>query len=151
MGLKLNQDDVSALEMRTEGWIAGLQLAAISLKGFNHNSEVSKFIDRFTGSDRYIQDYLTDEVLKQQPEGVKDFLLKTSILDRYNASLCDAITENNNSQMILEMLEFANLFIVPLDDERGWYRYHRLFADLLRHRLHRTPSPASRRSRAGCR
>jgi LuxR family maltose regulon positive regulatory protein len=135
MGFDLTVDNVAALEGRTEGWIAGLQLAALSIQGFNHTSEITDFINRFTGSDRYIQDYLADEVLRQQPKDVKDFLLQTSILDRMNATLCNFILEKNNSQTILESLETANLFIVSLDNERRWYRYHHLFADLLRQRL----------------
>jgi LuxR family maltose regulon positive regulatory protein len=145
MGLNLSAEKVAALETRTEGWIAGLQLAALSMQGLKRSDEIADFVDRFTGSDRYIQDYLADEVLRQRPKGTKDFLLQTSILNRLSGPLCDAvrfaktdgttITDQNNSQAILEALEAANLFIVPLDNERRWYRYHHLFADLLRQRL----------------
>ena len=146
MGLNLSAEKVAALETRTEGWIAGLQLAALSMQGLRRSDEIADFIDRFTGSDRYIQDYLADEVLRQRPKGTKDFLLQTSILNRLSGPLCDAVrfaaaegsavTDQKNSQAILEALEAANLFIVPLDNERRWYRYHHLFADLLRQRLH---------------
>lgn len=135
MGFSLSSQEVSSLEMRTEGWIAGLQLAALSLQGFTHDSEVAAFINHFAGSDRYIQDYLADEVLQQQSDEVHDFLLQTSILNHLNASLCDAVTEMENGQRTLEKIETANLFIVSLDNERSWYRYHHLFADLLRQRL----------------
>ncbi len=134
----LSVQDVAALEERTEGWIAGLQLAVLSLKGLEGGSEVTDFINRFAGSDRYIQDYLVDEVLLQQPQDVKDFILQTSILSRMSASLCDAVIGKNDSQVMLENLETANLFIVPLDNERRLYRYHHLFADLLRQRLRQT-------------
>jgi len=131
----LPDQDVIALGIRTEGWIVGLQLAALSMQGYQHSKEVSDFVNRFTGSDRYIHDYLADEVLQQQPSDVKDFLLHTSILDRMSASLCDFVMGKNNSQTFLEGLETTNLFIVPLDNQRHWYRYHHLFADLLKHRL----------------
>jgi LuxR family maltose regulon positive regulatory protein len=136
MGINLSAENVAALEARTEGWIAGLQLAALSMQGLKRNSDIADFVNSFTGSDRYIQDYLADEVLQQRPKGTKDFLLQTSILNRLSGPLCDAVTEQKNSQAILEALEAANLFIVPLDNERRWYRYHHLFADLLRQRLH---------------
>ncbi len=139
-GLDLSVQDVAALEERTEGWIAGLQLAVLSLKGLKGSREVTNFINRFAGSDRYIQDYLVDEVLRQQPQDVKEFLLQTSILDRMSASLCNALIGKNNSQTMLQNLDTANLFIVPLDNERRWYRYHHLFADLLNHRLRQTHS-----------
>jgi len=132
MGLNLSTGDITALEKRTEGWIAGLQLAAISLQG---RADSSKLIDSFTGSNRLVMDYLIEDVLKRQTENIQTFLLQTAILDRLNESLCDAVTGQENSQLILEELERANLFIVPLDNERRWYRYHRLFADLLRQRL----------------
>jgi LuxR family transcriptional regulator, maltose regulon positive regulatory protein len=135
MGLDLTPQDVEALEARTEGWVAGLHLAAISMQGLKQRTAITDFVNRFTGSDRYIQDYLADEVLKQQAEDVKDFLLQTSILNRLNASLCASVTQMDNAQKTLEQLENANLFIVPLDNERNWYRYHHLFADLLRHYL----------------
>ena len=144
MEFDLNVQDIAALELHTEGWIAGLQLAALSMKDLKQSSEIVEFINSFTGSNRYIQDYLADEVLRQQPRGTKDFLLHTSILNRLSAPLCDAVrfgitettTKQDNSQRILESLETANLFIVPLDNDRCWYRYHHLFADLLQQRLH---------------
>jgi LuxR family maltose regulon positive regulatory protein len=138
MSFNLSTRDIAALAMRTEGWIAGLQLAALSIQGFERSSDIAEFVNKFTGSDRYIQDYLADEVLQQRPKGTSDFLLQTSILARLSASLCDAVTEQQNSQTILESLETANLFIVPLDNERHWFRYHHLFADLLAHRLKQT-------------
>jgi len=138
VGFELSSKDVIALENRTEGWIAGLQLAALSIQGFERDKDVADFVNRFTGSDRYIQDYLADEVLLQCPQDTKDFLLQTSILSRLSAPLCDTVTAKNGSQTILENLETANLFIVPLDTERRWYRYHHLFADLLTHRLNQT-------------
>ncbi|MGD8403409.1 MAG: LuxR C-terminal-related transcriptional regulator [Anaerolineales bacterium] len=132
MGLDLSPDEIIALEHRTEGWIAGLQLAALSMRG---RADLSGFIQAFTGSSRFILDYLIEEVFEGQSPNVKDFLLKTSILERLTAPLCDAVTEKTASQEMLETLEQANLFIVPLDQSRNWYRYHRLFADLLQHRL----------------
>jgi LuxR family transcriptional regulator, maltose regulon positive regulatory protein len=123
------------LEQSTEGWIAGLQLIALSLKGRANNIA---FINTFTGSHRYILDYLSQEVLHQQPEAIQRFLLQTSILERLSGPLCDAVTGQRNSQEVLEQLEQANLFIVPLDDERGWYRYHHLFNDVLRRHLQQT-------------
>ena len=141
VGLKLSSQNVAALGNRTEGWITGLQLVALSMQGYEQASDITAFINRFTGSDRYIQDYLTDEVLQQRPTGTREFLLHTSILRRLSGPLCDAVrdvgkeTAVNNSQTILENLESANLFIIPLDNERHWYRYHHLFGDLLKHRL----------------
>jgi len=178
MGLGLSADDVAALASRTEGWIAGLQMAAVSMQG---QEDVAAFIQAFTGSDRYILDYLVEEVLQRQPSSVQTFLLQTAILNRLVGPLCDAVMgssplvgewasgvpnlfgaaspecENRpqqvgdsppckkptlergrgegSGQAMLERLERANLFIVPLDNERRWYRYHRLFADLLRKRL----------------
>jgi LuxR family maltose regulon positive regulatory protein len=163
MGLDLSPEDVAALGARTEGWIAGLQLAALSMRGRDPRS----FVRAFSGSHRFILDYLLEEVLDRQPPGIQEFLLQTSILERLTASLCNAVrfgiaespsnssgtavrfgpaeapssrettavTRREDSQSILERLEQANLFLVPLDDERRWYRYHRLFADLLRSRL----------------
>src|SRR5437588_9396942 len=135
MGLNLSAEDVTALEARTEGWIAGLQLAAISLQG---HQDATGFITSFTGSHHFVLDYLVEEVLGQQPESIQTFLLRTSILDRLCGSLCDAVLLNpsGSGQATLEYLEHANLFLVPLDNERRWYRYHHLFADLLRQRLH---------------
>jgi LuxR family maltose regulon positive regulatory protein len=145
MGLDLSAEDIAALETRTEGWIAGLQLAAISMRG---RKDVAGFIQSFTGSHHFVLDYLVEEVLEQQPESVQTFLLQTAILDQLTGSLCDAVrfeeakspTGQQNGQATLEMLQHANLFIVPLDEERRWYRYHHLFADLLRQRLHQTQS-----------
>jgi len=127
----LSSADVAALQQRTEGWIAGLQLAALSIRG---HEDVQRLVQSFTGSHRYILDYLMDEVFQQQSADVQDFLLRTSILDRFTAALCDAVAERDDSRQVLLALEQANLFIVPLDESRQWYRYHRLFADLLRHR-----------------
>ena len=135
MGLGLSPEDIAALDSRTEGWIAGLQLAALSMRG---KEDVSAFIRAFSGSHHYILDYLMEEVLGQQSSDVRDFLLSTCILDRFTAPLCDAVTGRYASQTILATLEQANLFIVPLDDERRWYRYHHLFADLLRGLLSQT-------------
>ena len=132
MGLDISFDEVAALERRTEGWIAGLQMAALSMQG---RDDLSNFIQAFTGSNRFILDYLVEEVFERQSSEFKDFLLKTSILERLSGSLCDQVAEQANSQELLERLEQANLFIVPLDQSRRWYRYHRLFAELLRHRL----------------
>jgi LuxR family transcriptional regulator, maltose regulon positive regulatory protein len=134
MAMDLLDKDVAALEERTEGWVAGLQLAAISMQGLE-GKKLSEFVHRFTGSDRYIHDYLVDEVLGKCSEKKKQFLLETSILGRMCATLCDFVLEISDSQMILEQIETANLFILPLDHQRHWYRYHHLFADLLRHRL----------------
>ncbi|MGD2158493.1 MAG: LuxR C-terminal-related transcriptional regulator [Anaerolineales bacterium] len=132
MGLDLSAEDVAALERRTEGWIAGLQLAALSMQG---QSDLPHFVEEFTGSSRYILDYLMQEVFERQPEDIQDFLLKTSILERLSGALCDVVTERDNSQELLESLEHANLFILPCDQSRTWYRYHRLFGELLRNRL----------------
>jgi len=136
MGLNFSPDVITMLETRTEGWVAGLQLAALSLQG---HRDVSDFISTFTGSQRFIMDYLTEEVLDRQPREVQEFLLQTSILERLTAPLCDALTQQNNAQALLTAIERANLFLVPLDDERRWYRYHQLFADLLRHHLAAQP------------
>jgi LuxR family maltose regulon positive regulatory protein len=136
MGLGLSDDQVATLENRTEGWIAGLHLAALSMQGRKQSGEdASSFISAFRGDDRYIGDYLIDEVLSQRPQGTKDFLLQTSILDRMTGSLCDAVTGQESGEKVLRGLEQANLFVVPLDNRRRWYRYHHLFADLLRQRL----------------
>ncbi len=134
MGLSLSTDDIAALEARTEGWIAGLQLAAISMQG---HQDATSFIKSFTGTHHFVLDYLLEEVLQQQSEGVQTFLLRTSILDRLCGPLCDAVLLDSSvsGQETLEYLERANLFIVPLDNERRWHRYHHLFADLLRQRL----------------
>jgi LuxR family maltose regulon positive regulatory protein len=138
MGLNLTLDEVNALAARTEGWITGLQLAAISIQG---RQDTGRFIQSLAGSYRLILDYLTDEVLRQQPEEVRSFLLQTSILNRLSGPLCDAVTGQENGQDILEHLESANLFLVSLDDERRWYRYHHLFQDILCHNLKREVGP----------
>lgn len=132
MGLHLAAEQIAALEARTEGWIAGLQLAALSLQG---HRDVPAFIRAFAGDHRYIVDYLVDEVLDHQPKSVRSFLLQTAILDRLNGSLCDAVTGQKEGNAKLEALEKGNLFIIPLDNKRHWYRYHHLFADVLRRHL----------------
>jgi len=136
MGLALSADNVAALDTKTEGWIAGLQLAALSLQG---RGDVEEFIATFTGNHRYIFDYITEEILHRQSAGVQAFLLQTAVLERLNGALCDAVTGRSDSQAMLEGLARANLFIIPLDEQGQWYRYHRLFADLLRHQLRQTP------------
>lgn len=177
MALNLSADEIAALELRTEGWIAGLQLAALALQGSSASQstqDASSFIKSFTGSHHFVLDYLVEEVLQQQPESVQTFLLRTSILDRLCAPLCDAVLEKDeggtpvpstnsgqtlieiegmkeeklSSSSMLEYLERANLFIVPLDNERRWYRYHHLFADLLRQRLHQSVALLSEGSSA---
>ena len=137
MGLSLSAEQIAALERRTEGWIVGLQMAALSLRG-RGEAQVDHFVRSFAGSHRYVLDYLTDEVLQRQPPDVQHFLLQTSVLDRLTGSLCDAITGREDGDEMLEQLEAANLFVVPLDSERRWYRYHHLFAELLRRRLDET-------------
>jgi LuxR family maltose regulon positive regulatory protein len=132
MGLALTAADVAALEGRTEGWIAALQLAALSMQG---RDDVAGFIAGFAGDDRYIVDYLIEEVLQRQPEDVRSFLLQTSILGRLSGPLCDAVTGHDGGTAMLEALDRGNLFVVPLDDRREWYRYHHLFADMLQARL----------------
>ena len=132
VGLDLTADDIAALEGRTEGWIAALQLAALSMQG---RADVAGFIAGFAGDDRYIVDYLVEEVLRRQPDHVRDFLLQTSILDRLSGPLCDAVTAQHGGKAMLESLDRANLFVVPLDDSRRWYRYHHLFADVLQTHL----------------
>lgn len=138
LGLHLSDEDIAALEARTEGWIAGLQLAGLSMQG---REDISAFLKAFTGSQRYIIDYLAEEVLARQPEPVQTFLLQTAILERLQGSLCEAVISEHggetSGQAMLEQLEQANLFLMPLDDERLWYRYHQLFAEALRHRLQR--------------
>jgi LuxR family transcriptional regulator, maltose regulon positive regulatory protein len=132
MGLELRARDIEALEGRTEGWIAALQLAALSMQG---RDDVAGFIAGFAGDDRYIVDYLVEEVLQRQSEAVRSFLLQTSILSQLTGPLCDAVTGHVGGKAMLESLDRGNLFIVPLDDRRRWYRYHHLFADVLRARL----------------
>lgn len=134
MGLNLSLEAVARLESRTEGWIAGLQLAALSLQG-RHPEEIAGFIEAFSGSHRYVIDYLVDEVIRQQPPDIRRFLSQTAILDRMTASLCDAVTARSDSRDILTQLEHANLFLTSLDDHRIWYRYHHLFAEFLRTEL----------------
>jgi LuxR family maltose regulon positive regulatory protein len=132
MGLDLAADDLETLEARTEGWIAALQLAALSMQG---RDDVRTFIAGFAGDDRFIVDYLVGEVLQRQPESVRRFLVETSVLDRLQGSLCDAVTGTTGGKAALEALDRENLFVIPLDDRREWYRYHHLFADVLRARL----------------
>lgn len=132
MKLNLTQAQIHALEQKTQGWVAGLQLAGLSLQD---KDDTNALIDAFTGTNRYVMDYLVEEVLNHQPEHVRDFLLKTSILDLFCAPLCDFVCGINNSQAILETLERHNQFFAPLDDKREWYACHQLFADLLRYRL----------------
>jgi LuxR family maltose regulon positive regulatory protein len=157
MALRLSYDDVSALEARTEGWIAGLQMAALAIRtlvspltregrGMDRSQTISQFIQDFSGSNRYILDYLGEEVISRYPEDTRTFLLQTSILQRLSGSLCDAVTGRVGSQKILEELEKANLFVVPIDGERRWYRYHHLFAELL---LYKLEDALSNRSEAG--
>ena len=131
-GFNLSVQDVAALESRTEGWITGLQLAALSMQ---KSGDATSFINEFTGSHRFILDYLSDQVLQQQSEDLRLFLLQTSILDRLCGPLCDALTGRTDSQDILELLDQRNLFLTRLDDHRHWYSYHHLFADVLQHRL----------------
>jgi len=146
LGLGLKSEDIAVLEARTEGWIAGLQLAALSMQG---RADTSGFIQSFAGSNRLVLDYLIDEVLDRQSIELQDFLLQTAILDRLSGPLCDAVRfgikspnssegTSKSGEKILELLEQSNLFIIPLDDNRCWYRYHHLFADLLRQRLRQT-------------
>ncbi|MCP4543019.1 MAG: LuxR family transcriptional regulator [Chloroflexi bacterium] len=152
--LPISTDDVHVLKDRTEGWITGLQLASVAMQGLGQRDQIEHFVRNFSGSHRYVIDYLVDEVLDQQTPRVQEFLLQTSILDRMVAPLCNAVrfghtetlsgcettavTGREDSQAILEGLETANLFLIPLDGERRWYRYHHLFADLLRQRLRQT-------------
>jgi LuxR family maltose regulon positive regulatory protein len=142
MGLELSEANIAALETRTEGWVAGLQLAAISMQG---QKDPASFIESFTGSHHFVLDYLVEEVLLQQPENIQTFLLCTSILNRLCGSLCDAILLDSTTpgQKTLEYVEGANLFLISLDNERRWYRYHHLFADLLRQRLQQNSAISS--------
>ena len=128
MGLNLSAENIAALEASTEGWVAGLQLAALSMQG---RKDIPGFIRAFAGDDRYIVDYLVEEVLQSQPERIRSFLLQTSILDRLSGPLCDAVTDQEEGKRMLKALERGNLFVVPLDDKRQWYRYHHLFAEVL--------------------
>lgn len=144
MEFGLAPQEVDALDERTEGWAAGLQMAALALRGSADSGlgkargDVASYISTFGGSHRFILDYLLEEVLEQQPAYIQAFLLQTAVLDRLTADLCNAVVERHDSQAILAQLEQANLFLVPLDDERCWYRYHHLFSDLLRQRLGET-------------
>jgi LuxR family transcriptional regulator, maltose regulon positive regulatory protein len=137
IGQPLPEAEAQALTARTEGWIAGLQLAAMSLRG-QTPQQAHAFIHSFTGSDRFVIDYLGEEVLAHQPVDLQTFLLQTSILDRLTGPLCEEVTTRRDSAAVLDRLDRANLFIMPLDNERRWYRYHRLFADLLQRRLSQT-------------
>jgi LuxR family maltose regulon positive regulatory protein len=137
MDLGLSAEDVAALESRTEGWIAGLQLAALSMRG---RDDLGQFVRAFAGDNRYIVDYLIEEVLQGQPETVRSFLLQTSILDHLSGPLCDAVTGQTRGQAQLEALHRSNFFVIPLDDRRQWYRYHHLFAEVLATHL-RTEQP----------
>ena len=131
MGLTVSTNDIVTLETRTEGWIAGLQMAALSLQG---SPDISNVIQSFTGSHRHILDYLLEEVLLRQSDEVRAFLLQTALLDRLQGSLCNAVTGSENGRQLLRQLEDDNLFLIPLDDKRQWYRYHHLFADVLQAR-----------------
>ncbi|MDQ6716253.1 MAG: AAA family ATPase, partial [Actinomycetota bacterium] len=139
MGLELEPALVAALEARTEGWAAGLQLAALSARtragAADGSGDVAGFVEAFSGSHRFVLDYLVEEVLGRQPDVVRGFLLDTSVLDQMTGGLCDALTGRPDGQLMLETLERGNVFVVPLDGERRWYRYHHLFADALRARL----------------
>jgi len=140
MGLDLTPDDVGKLEERTEGWAAGMQLAALALEEYSSEAERRAFIEAFAGSNRLIVDYLISEVLQRQSEATRQFLLRSSILDRFCAELCDRVVfdgATGSSQPILESLEQANMFLVPLDNQRHWYRYHHLFSEMLFHSLRR--------------
>jgi len=134
-GIQLSPEQVAALEARTEGWIAGLHLAVLALRQLTSPEEIARFVADFTGSHRYILDYLVDEALHRQPPALQNFLLQSAILDRFCADLCQAVLEIDDAQAQLAQVEVANLFLVRLDDRGEWFRYHRLFADLLRHRL----------------
>ncbi len=125
--LRFTAEEAAALAARTEGWAAGLQLAALSLRG---QADPAGFVAAFSGSHRYVLDYLTEEVLERQGEQLRGFLLETSVLDRLSGALCDAVTGRTDGQAMLEQVERAGLFLVPLDEVRGWWRYHHLFADL---------------------
>jgi LuxR family maltose regulon positive regulatory protein len=147
MGFNLSEENIAALETRTEGWVAGLQLAALSMQG---RSDAAGFIQSFTGSHHFVLDYLLEEVLERQPEEIQKFLLRTSILERLCGPLCEAVLETppGSGQSTLEMLERANLFLVPLDNERRWYRYHHLFGELLRQRFGQHPELSNHHLRA---
>ncbi len=148
MHLDLSAESIAALDARTEGWITGLQLAALSMHG---RSDMAGFIQAFTGSHRFVLDYLVEEVLQHEPELIRSFLLQTAILDHFCAPLCNAVTERNDGKKMLDTLERGNMFLIPLDDQRQWYRYHHLFAEVLQtHLLESQPEQiASLHSRAG--
>jgi transcriptional regulator with XRE-family HTH domain len=139
MDLALTPDMVATLEARTEGWIAGLHLAALSLQGCR---DAETFVSAFGGSNRFVLDYLLEEIVHRQPERIQRFLIRTSILEQLSGPLCEAVAGDTDGQALLEFLERANMFVVPLDEQRTWYRYHHLFAEALRHRLLRE-SPES--------
>jgi len=141
VGLELSHDEVSSLHGRTEGWPAGLYLAGLSVRG---RADRHEFIESFAGDDRHIVDYLASEVMGDQPADVRSFLLRTSILERLCGPLCDAVLETHGSARVLERIESQNLFLVPLDTTRTWYRYHRLFGELLRHELELSEREATR-------
>jgi len=134
--LDLPASSLAVLAARIEGWVAGPQLAALSLRGHH---DAAAFVAGFSGSNRYVLDYLAQEVLARQPDQVREFLLVTSVLERLCGPLCDAVTGRADGQVMLEQVERANLFLIPLDEVRGWWRYHQLFADLLRARLGQEP------------
>ena len=147
MGLGLTAADVATLEGRTEGWVAALHLAGLSMQG---RDDLAGFIAGFAGDDRYIVDYLVEEVLQRQTERVRAFLLETSILSRLNGALADAVTGQGGGKAMLEALERQNLLLIPLDDRRWWYRYHHLFADVLQARLRdERPEQVARAPSAG--
>jgi len=139
MGFNLSLDDITTLERRTEGWIAGLQLAALSMHGCD---DLPGFIQAFSGSSHYVLEYLIQEVFERQSAEEQDFLQKTAVLEQLSGPLCDAVANRTGSRFLLDRLEHANLFIIPLDQSRTWYRYHHLFAELLRQRLHSTGAPS---------
>jgi ATP/maltotriose-dependent transcriptional regulator MalT len=143
MQLPISEDDVALLEARTEGWIAGLQLAALSLRTQTNPTASAQ---NFTGGQRFILDYVQEEILGRLPLSVQDFLLHIAILDRMNAALCQAVTGESASQEMLEMLERNNLFVIPLDSERQWYRLHSLFRDVLLVRLQATQPSSGKRT-----
>lgn len=134
MGIKLSDEAIDTIAFRTEGWIAGLQLAGLTMNGCEEK-DIGEFLRVFNDTHRYIIDYLVEEVISRQTEEVRDFLCKTSVLDRMNGELCDAVVEKNDSRLLLRELEKINLFLIPLDSKREWYRYHHLFADSLRTEL----------------
>ena len=137
IGLHLSPQNISALERRTEGWAVGLQLAGLALQG---REDVDEFVSNFTGGHQFILDYLTEEVYEQQSEEIQEFLIQTCILERFCASLCNAVTGKQNGEATIELLSKWNLFVIPLDEYRQWYRYHHLFVELLRYKLDQLPA-----------